>query len=398
MLRFLVLECGADVNFPTTPNRCVALHVAVDQCHCAAVKFLLARGANVHASNDDGCNALHLAAQSGSATIAQVLLAAARRRRERLLNAATASGHTPLMLAAAHGHAHAIDVLVAAGAAVDGKSDKQATALLFAAYNGHYECCRRLLLCGAQVDARDYRGRTPLTFAIINGHARVVQLLLLHGAAPSSAQRADDNFCCDIYPAASTAAATRSAASRDLLISVLCCLRGSVAATTLNALVRDNEIECLPLVLAAKCDFQGSCTKKCCHGGAVLGTAVRAANATAAALILAAQAAAPSVVGDDNCASVDGRITLLAERLVSANCVSDARDRIAAARHQLDIARALWNVASRVPQRFLLAASCAQCRCAAYAHCSACRVAFYCSQKCQRHHWPVHILECTYGK
>lgn len=74
-------------------------------------------------------------------------------------------GWTPLMIAAAGGHATVVDQLLAAGAPVDERNDSGRTALAFAAFYGRGAAARALLAAGADPDARDTEGLTPRVLA-----------------------------------------------------------------------------------------------------------------------------------------------------------------------------------------------------------------------------------------
>ena len=129
------------------------------------VKFLLARGANVHALNDF---ALRIAATNGRTETVQVLLDDG------------ADVHAvedyALRWAADKGHTETVKLLLDAGANVHAMDDY---ALRYAAYNGHTETVQVLLDAGADVHAeKDY----ALRWAVIKRHTETVQVLLDAGA------------------------------------------------------------------------------------------------------------------------------------------------------------------------------------------------------------------------
>jgi len=75
------------------------LHAPAQAGHAALVERLLARGANVHAWDENGRTPLHLAAQAGHREVAELLL-----EHGADVNAADLQGHTPTGLAAEAGH------------------------------------------------------------------------------------------------------------------------------------------------------------------------------------------------------------------------------------------------------------------------------------------------------
>ncbi|KAG4428800.1 hypothetical protein IFR05_015719 [Cadophora sp. M221] len=88
-----------------------------------------------------------------------------------------------LYLAASRGHADATEVLLAAGAPIDGKGGKYGTALQIAALEGHPHVITVLLKGGANLKVADPRFGTPLSAAAEKGHRRVTKLLLEGGAS-----------------------------------------------------------------------------------------------------------------------------------------------------------------------------------------------------------------------
>ena len=211
------------------PDGTTPLHWAARGAHRAIVERLLAGGADATAANRYGVTPLALAAGTGDeATIAAlldggadpngaspegetVLMVAARTGRvpalEQLLRAgadvnATEGwrSQTALMWAAAENNADAVAALIAAGAAIEARSDSGLTALLFAIREGQLDAMRALLDAGADVNA-GVNNRTastssytpaasghtsPLVLAIINAHYELADLLLASAADPNA--------------------------------------------------------------------------------------------------------------------------------------------------------------------------------------------------------------------
>jgi ankyrin repeat protein len=96
-------------------------------------------------------------------------------------------GFPPIILASYNGQPRAVELLLAAGAAVDARDAKQATALAGVAFKDDLAIARRLIAAGADVNAANDMGRTPLMFAVMFGRAAMVDLLLEAGANPTLA-------------------------------------------------------------------------------------------------------------------------------------------------------------------------------------------------------------------
>jgi ankyrin repeat protein len=94
---------------------------------------------------------------------------------------------TRLPEAARAGDRKAVDVLLAAGAAVNTTEPDGTTALHWAVYRDDAAMTRRLLDARANVNLANRNGATSLTLACTNGNAAIVEQLLAAGADPSAA-------------------------------------------------------------------------------------------------------------------------------------------------------------------------------------------------------------------
>jgi ankyrin repeat protein len=113
------------------------LHLGAFFGHPEAVKFLLARGADVNATskNASALRPIHSAvAHRGDAAlaIAKMLIAAGAE-----INVAQQGGWTPLHAAAFHGHTEMVKLLLAHGADAAALADNGKTALAMASEKGH---------------------------------------------------------------------------------------------------------------------------------------------------------------------------------------------------------------------------------------------------------------------
>jgi ankyrin repeat protein len=124
--------------------KATALLVASANGHAPVVKLLLAAGAAVDQTDDDGRTAVFLASLFGVVAV--------------------------------------VAMLIAAGANVDLAMKNGATPLYVACQNGHADVARLLLVHKASVDLAMKNGATPLFTACEEGHLDVVALLVCAGA------------------------------------------------------------------------------------------------------------------------------------------------------------------------------------------------------------------------
>jgi ankyrin repeat protein len=183
MLVERLIKAGANVNaanrYGVTP-----IALACESGSAAVVEHLLKAGVSANATGPLGETALHTCAHTGNAEAAKALLA----RGAKVDAGDTWRGQTPLMWAAAQGHAAMVRVLVEAGADVNARStvvtwERQRTAeprdkwlppggftaLLLAARAGCVDCVKVLAASGANINEIDPESHTALVLALMNG-------------------------------------------------------------------------------------------------------------------------------------------------------------------------------------------------------------------------------------
>lgn len=199
----LLVEHGANVNASaggTTPLLiATGIRSAGD-----AVRYLIAKGADLRAIDAQGSDVVMVAALAGAAGNLKMLLDAGASasqgakvreipqafRKSNLDDAAQerlrkrAEGNTALMNAARIGSEGCVRMLLDHGADAKARTDSGLTALHYAAFKGSLTMVRLLLEAGAPVNVADDRGLTPLMMAANSRikNPEVVRELLKRGA------------------------------------------------------------------------------------------------------------------------------------------------------------------------------------------------------------------------
>ena len=122
-------------------------------------------------------HALARAAEVGDFDRVKMLLAAGAEP-----NVAGAYGKTPLIGAAAQGHAGIVRLLLEQGAEVNARKSDGFTALISAVFFGHEEVVRMLLAHGADVSLADQTGSTAYNWSLSRGLPQLAKLLKGGGA------------------------------------------------------------------------------------------------------------------------------------------------------------------------------------------------------------------------
>ena len=149
------------------------LITAIDNNRTGIVKLLLENGARVDSiCGVNSSTALHCAAANGMSHIIAILI-----KHGATVDQPSGRG-TPLRLAVTVGSEKSSELLLAAGANPNVKSEKVSPLLCIAAYDGRDVLVKLLLAYGAEADVLDNNGCTPLMYAAKNGHLEICKDLL----------------------------------------------------------------------------------------------------------------------------------------------------------------------------------------------------------------------------
>ena len=166
----------------TTP-----LHLSAIRGHKEIVELLIAKGAYVNTTDENGYTTLHKVAYLGQKEVAELLIdkgAYVHAKTTRL-------GRTPLHLSATRGHKEIVEQLIDKGADVNAKTNSGRTPLHSVAYWGRKEVAALLIGKGADVNAKDDAGITPLGGAIRRKHTETANLLRKHGGKTGEELKAE---------------------------------------------------------------------------------------------------------------------------------------------------------------------------------------------------------------
>src|SRR5688572_19140428 len=184
-LRALIAD--ADVNFRDPATGTTALDHAVQNGNQEMVQFLIARGADVNASQENGHTALMQLGAAATPDLLWDLINAGAK-----INRKNSYGTTALMTVASQNNSEIVEELLAAGADVNASDEDGKTALMLAASEGLVINVRLLVLAGAKIDARDSEGKNALMHAIENEHRVVIRFLRSKGAVEVPLKEEED--------------------------------------------------------------------------------------------------------------------------------------------------------------------------------------------------------------
>jgi ankyrin repeat protein len=182
MAMLSVLSSAAEGPNKRDPDGTTPLHWAVQRDDLAAVKSLLAAGANASATNDYGVMPLYLACVNGNEQVVRALLDTGADP-----NSTLRGGESVLMTAARTGRTNPVQVLLERGATVNVADRKGQTALMWAAADGHAGVVEQLVRAGADPRVRLKSGFTAFLFAAREGRIDAIRALLKAGIDPNEA-------------------------------------------------------------------------------------------------------------------------------------------------------------------------------------------------------------------
>ncbi|OQV14234.1 putative Transient receptor potential cation channel subfamily A member 1 [Hypsibius exemplaris] len=183
-----LLDKGAQLDLEDHQGRTPIILAAIREAWLT-VDVLIDWGANPFACNRiDLRHVGHHAAMVGSdPRPCRALNEMLKRHPEwkRNLDAVDSFGYTALQYAAGYGHVQAFHGLLAIGASITARSEKDKTVLHYAAKYGQLEMVKTLLESPAGIsilNAMDHKGRSALHLAATYGHHEVAEFLLSKGA------------------------------------------------------------------------------------------------------------------------------------------------------------------------------------------------------------------------
>ena len=153
------------------------LHYAAQFGFASCVELLLQHGASAHATDNDGWNAMMLAARNNEVEAMHALVEHVR------VNFASPSNYTALHAAAYNENIDAVRFLIARGADVNAKRSDGATSLMLVsmrASNNAEEVINELIKAGARMHDEDANGDNCFAFACLNGKLEAVKVLMRH--------------------------------------------------------------------------------------------------------------------------------------------------------------------------------------------------------------------------
>ena len=203
-----LLDQGINVNARSGDSATLLIQAAM-YGHIDCMALLKQRGADELAADYRGLNALHAAVLAGQAAAVEWLLKSYPSTEDKVLHmklsktnkspgrsilqshrslreAPDRQGFRPLHIAARHGLADVLNILLEHGANLEAKCNRGGTPLHQAVISSHAQIVRAMLSKGAEIMAADASGRTPLHHAATSSEVDVIDSLLSAGSERSA--------------------------------------------------------------------------------------------------------------------------------------------------------------------------------------------------------------------
>ena len=176
-LAFGITEEANAQSLPEWVKKLPPLHQAAFQNNVAKVRRLIANGASIRATSENGYTPLHIAAQMNASNVAVLLM-----NNGANIHATDNYGQTPFHLAAWGNASDMAVLLMNNGANIHATTNNGATPLHFAAQQNASDVASFLLRNGANIHAKTHGNWTPLHTAAWKNRAKSAAALLAHGA------------------------------------------------------------------------------------------------------------------------------------------------------------------------------------------------------------------------
>lgn len=171
---YLIVLIGFNISFAGSYED---FFQAIKRDDAQAAQQLLVRGFDANTLDPKGQSGLLIAMREPSPKVAQMLIDWPKTD----LNALSAQGESPLMLACLKGQLELVEKMIKKGADINKTGW---TPLHYAASTGQVKVISTLLENHAYIDAESPNGSTPLMMASMYGTPAAVKLLLEEGADP----------------------------------------------------------------------------------------------------------------------------------------------------------------------------------------------------------------------
>ena len=173
-----LVASGGKVDVRDSHGR-TPLHIAAFGGHHAAMKALVASGADPNALENDRYDIVTIAAVANDIKTLELALSLGCRAD----NITSPYDGTALIAAAHLGHTEVVETLIRAGAPLDHINNLGWTALIEAIVLGnggrnHTNTVKALIKAGSDINISDRNGQTPLELAKQRGFGKIVELLL----------------------------------------------------------------------------------------------------------------------------------------------------------------------------------------------------------------------------
>jgi len=186
----LLLAKNADI-FATNNRSKSPLSLALYDESGTVIEWLIT-SKTIVATDGSGNTALHFAAEWGLKNAVSALISKGAKT-----EAKNANGETPLFSAAKNDEPEVIQVLVNNGCKVNARDNLGSTPLHMAVRWGNPKSVARLVNLGAEIDAQNISGHTPLAEAALVGKYDIANLLLIKGANPNASNTAGKTILMD---------------------------------------------------------------------------------------------------------------------------------------------------------------------------------------------------------